>query len=113
MKDPNGTDDFIQTGKMTLPVDRPVIVDVTSKDVIHNLALIPMRMAQDATPGVRAHIWFIPTKVGEWDIICGQLCGPGHSSMKALLKVVPQKEFDDFMKDKSEAALRRRWTKPR
>ena len=106
MKDANGADDFIQTGTMTLPVDRPVIVDVTSKDVIHNLALIPMRMAQDAVPGTRAHIWFKPTKIGEWDIICGQLCGPGHASMRATLSVVSQKDFDALMKEKSEAAMK-------
>ena len=103
-KDPNGKDDFVKGGVMTLPVNRPVIVDVTSKDVIHNLALIPMRIAQDATPGVRAHIWFKPTKVGEWDIICGQLCGPGHSQMKARLVVVEEKDFDDFVKDNTPAA---------
>jgi cytochrome c oxidase subunit 2 len=106
MKDANGTDDFIQAGTLTLPKDRPVIIDVTSKDVIHNLALIPMRIAQDATPGVRAHIWFKPTKTGDWDIICGQLCGPGHASMRATLSVVEQKDFDAMMKEKSEAAVK-------
>ena len=106
-KDPNGKDDFVKGGVMTIPVDRPVIVDVTSKDVIHNLALTPMRMAQDATPGVRAHIWFKPTKKGEWDIICGQLCGPGHSQMKAHLSVIDQKDFDAFIKENSEDALKK------
>ena len=106
LKDPNSKDDFVKGGVMTLAVNRPVIVDVTSKDVIHNLALISMRIAQDATPGVRAHMWFRPTKVGEWDIICGQLCGGGHSQMKARLVVLPQKEFDEFLKEGSEGALK-------
>jgi len=106
MKDPNGKDDFVKGAELVLPVDRPVIIDVASKDVIHNLALVPMRIAQDAIPGVNAHIWFKPTKTGEWDIICGQLCGAGHSGMKAVLRVVPQKEFDEFMKENSEAALK-------
>jgi cytochrome c oxidase subunit 2 len=105
-QDPNGKDDFVKNSVMTIPVNRPVIVDVTSKDVIHNLALVPMRMAQDATPGVRSHAWFKPTKVGQWDIICGQLCGPGHSSMRATLIVVPQEEFDEFMKENSESAVK-------
>lgn len=106
LKDPNGKDDFVKGGTMTIPLGRPVIVEVTSKDVIHNLALVPMRMAQDATPGVRAQFWFKPTKTGKWDIICGQLCGPGHSSMKATLEVVEQKEFDAFTKENSEDALK-------
>ena len=103
-KDPNGEDDVIKPATLTLPVGRPVIIDVTSKDVIHNLALVPMRMAQDATPGVRSHIWFTPTKIGTWDIICGQLCGPGHSGMKATLNVVSEADFDSEMKGQSEAA---------
>ena len=106
MKDPNGKDDFVSGTFMKIPLNRPVIVDVTSKDVIHSLALPPMRMTQDATPGVSGHIWFKPTKVGTWDIICAQLCGPGHSQMRASLVVMPEKEFDDFMKEGSEAALK-------
>jgi cytochrome c oxidase subunit 2 len=54
--DPNGKDDFLSGGVMRIPVGRPCIVDVRSKDVIHNLALVPMRAAQDATPGVKSHM---------------------------------------------------------
>lgn len=102
--DPNGKDDFVNPGTMRLPVGRPVIVDVGSKDVIHNLALVPMRSAQDAIPGVKAHMWFKPVKEGTWDIICGQLCGPGHAQMKAVLEVISQKDFDDWAKEQSAAA---------
>ncbi|RBP47505.1 cytochrome c oxidase subunit 2 [Roseimicrobium gellanilyticum] len=105
-KDPNGKDDFVKGATLTLPVGRPVIIDVTSKDVIHNLALVPMRAAQDATPGVNGHLWFTPTKTGSWDIICGQLCGAGHSGMRGTLEVIPQKDFDEFMKEGSEGALK-------
>ncbi|MBL9129632.1 MAG: cytochrome c oxidase subunit II [Verrucomicrobiaceae bacterium] len=105
--DPNGKDDFVNPGTMKLPVGRPVIVDVASKDVIHNLALVPMRAAQDATPGVKAHMWFKPIKTGSWDIICGQLCGPGHAQMKAVLEVVEPKEFDDWAKEQSAAAKKK------
>lgn len=107
MRDPNGKDDFVNPGTLKLPVGRPVIIEVTSKDVIHNLAMPPMRAAQDATPGVKAHLWFKPTKTGTWDIICGQLCGPGHAQMKAILEVVEQKEFDDWLKEQSETGLKR------
>ena len=107
LHDPNGKDDFVSLNTMKLPVGRPVIVDVASKDVIHNLALVPMRSAQDATPGVKSHMWFKPIKEGTWDIICGQLCGPGHGQMKATLEVMPQKEFDDWSKEQSAAALKK------
>jgi cytochrome c oxidase subunit 2 len=56
-----------------------------------------MRSAQDAIPGAKAHMWFTPTKTGTWDIICGQLCGPGHANMKATLEVVSQEEFDAWV----------------
>ncbi len=105
-KDANGKDDFVKGSVMTVPVNRPVIVDVTSKDVIHNLALVTMRAAQDATPGVHGHLWFKPTKIGEWDIICGQLCGGGHSQMKARLAVVSEKDYEDFLKEGSEGAIK-------
>lgn len=104
--DPNGKDDFITSPILRLPVNRPVIIDVRSKDVIHNLAIVPMRAAQDATPGIRAHMWFKPVKTGSWDIICGQLCGTGHANMKATLEVVEQKEFDEWMKGQSDSALK-------
>ena len=91
---------------MRIPVNRPVIVDVRSKDVIHNLALVPMRAAQDATPGVKSHMWFKPTKTGTWDIICGQLCGSGHSQMKATLEVVTEKDYNDWAKEQSDSALK-------
>ena len=106
LNDPNGKDDFLSGGVMRIPVNRPVIVDVRSKDVIHNLALVPMRAAQDATPGVKSHMWFKPTKTGTWDIICGQLCGSGHSQMKATLEVVTEKEYNEWAKEQSDSALK-------
>ena len=107
LHDPNGKDDFVNPGTMKLPVGRPVIVDVASKDVIHNLALVPMRAAQDATPGVKSHMWFKPVKEGTWDIICGQLCGPGHAQMKAVLEVMPAKDFEDWSKEMSANAAKK------
>lgn len=103
--DPNSKDDFVSPS-LKLPKDRPVIIDVRSKDVIHNLALVPMRSAQDATPGIHSHMWFKPVKTGTWDIICGQLCGPGHAQMKAVLEVVEQKEFDEWLKGQSDNAAK-------
>lgn len=104
LQDPNGKDDFVNPGTMKLPVNRPVIVDVASKDVIHNLAIVPMRAAQDACPGVKSHMWFKPVRTGTWDIICGQLCGPGHAQMKAVLEVVEGPEFDEWAKEMSTGA---------
>lgn len=102
--DPNGKDDFVMTNTLTIPLNKKIIIGVTAKDVIHNLALVPMRIAQDATPGTEAHMWFTPQKVGSWDIVCGQLCGSGHGVMRATLEVLPPTDFDTWFKEKTPAA---------
>ncbi len=97
--DPHTADDFQVVGELRIPVDRHVIIDVASKDVIHNLALTPMRIAQDAIPGVGAQMWFKPVKTGEWEIICGQLCGSGHANMIAYLYVDGESDFEAFCEE--------------
>ncbi|NNE92528.1 MAG: cytochrome c oxidase subunit II [Verrucomicrobiales bacterium] len=94
--DPNAIDDFISVGELVLPKGRPCIVQVTSIDVIHGLALVPLFSQQDAIPGTEIPMWFTPTKTGEWDIVCAQLCGAGHAKMVATVKVVESEEFDSW-----------------
>jgi cytochrome c oxidase subunit II len=101
--DPNGKDDFTDLNTLTIPLAKKVIIGVTAKDVIHNLALVPMRIAQDAIPGTEAHMWFTAQKVGSWDIVCGQLCGSGHGVMAAKLEVKSPTEFDSWYKEKTPA----------
>lgn len=97
--DPNSLDDFITTD-LVLPKGKKVEIAVTSKDVIHNLALVGMRTATDADPGKVNRMWFIPITSGDSEIICGQLCGPGHGNMKAMLKVMDTMEqFDGWQKE--------------
>jgi len=94
--DPNGWDDFYEAGRLYLPNERQAIIDVRSRDVIHNLAIKSMRIAQDAIPGVPANMKFVPIKEGAWDIICGQLCGAGHANMKATIEVGSESEFFEW-----------------
>ncbi len=96
--DPAGQDDIITRNDLRVPVGRPVILDLSSKDVIHNFALYTMRIAQDTIPGSVIPMWFTPIKTGEWEVICGQLCGAGHSGMKALITVMPESEFAEWLK---------------
>jgi cytochrome c oxidase subunit II len=93
--DPNGFDDFVDT-TLKLPVERPAIVNVTSTDVIHNYAIIPMRIQQDAIPGVDIPMWFSPLREIETSVVCAQLCGSGHANMKGRLEVVKQSDFDKW-----------------
>ncbi|MES2709559.1 MAG: hypothetical protein V4726_23380 [Verrucomicrobiota bacterium] len=100
-EDPNGWDDFI-SGSLTLPKGGKIEINVTSKDVIHNLALPVMRIAQDADPGKESRMWFVPTKIGKSEIICGQLCGPSHGNMKSIMEIVADdKAFKGWMNEQN------------
>ncbi|HZJ17936.1 MAG TPA: cytochrome c oxidase subunit II [Chthoniobacteraceae bacterium] len=96
--DPAGRDDF-WSKDLHLINHKPTVVRVSSRDVIHGLALHQMRIQQDAMPGMEIPQWFRPIKTGTWEIICAQLCGVGHSAMRATYTVEEQKEFDQFQKD--------------
>lgn len=100
-EDPNGMDDVV-TGSLVLPNRKKIEINVTSKDVIHNLALPTMRIAQDADPGKFSRMWFVPTKSGKSEIICGQLCGAVHGNMRSELEVVADtKKFDAWLSEQN------------
>ncbi|CAN5143035.1 hypothetical protein BH20VER2_BH20VER2_05560 [soil metagenome] len=99
---PEGHDDLVVANELHVPVDRPVIIDISSKDVIHNFAVPSMRAAQDAIPGQIIPMWFKPIKTGSYEIVCGQLCGLGHYSMKGMLVVDTQEEYQEWLKERIE-----------
>ncbi len=102
--DPAAKDDLVAMGELHVPVDRPVIVETSSKDVIHNFALPSMRAAQDAIPGQVIPLWFRPIKVGSYEIVCGQLCGLGHYGMKGSLVVDTPEDYQAWLKERVELA---------
>src|SRR3954452_11746607 len=97
-------DDIVVLGELHVPVNRPVIVETSSKDVIHNFALPHMRAAQDAIPGQIIPLWFRPIKTGTYEIVCGQLCGLGHYGMKGTLVVDNPDEYQACQKERVELA---------
>ncbi len=101
---PEAKDDLVVLGELHVPVDRSVIVEVTSKDVIHNFALPHMRAAQDAIPGTIIPLWFKPIKIGTYEIVCGQLCGLGHYGMKGSLVVDSPEDYQAWLKERVELA---------
>jgi cytochrome c oxidase subunit 2 len=102
--DPNAKDDLVVLGELHVPVDRNVIMDVSSKDVIHNFGLPNLRIAQDAIPGQMIPMWFKPIKTGSYDIVCGQLCGLGHYAMKGTLVVDTPADYQAWLKERAELA---------
>jgi cytochrome c oxidase subunit 2 len=95
-------DDIQTMAELHVPVDRPVIIELSSKDVIHNFALPHMRSAQDAIPGQIIPMWFKPIKTGSYEVVCGQLCGLGHYSMKGMLVVDSPEDYQAWLKERAE-----------
>lgn len=102
-KSGDGADDILSQ-EFHIPVDRPIICDITSKDVIHSFFLPVMRVKQDAIPGMRIPTWFQATKTGTYEVACAQLCGNNHYSMRALMYVQNQTDFDKWLVEKAKPA---------
>lgn len=104
-KDPAGKDDIQEPNFVHVVVNKPVIIRLSSKDVIHSFKVIAMRVTQDAIPGMRIPIHFTPTQTGTYQINCAQLCGQGHASMASGYMVVEsQEDFDKWIAKQTPAA---------
>jgi cytochrome c oxidase subunit 2 len=103
--DPAGKDDVQVFNEIHVPVNKPVLVYLSSKDVIHSIKLVAMRVTQDAIPGLRIPFTFPPTKVGRFQIECAQLCGNGHAAMAGgFIVVQSQDDYEAWLKSKSGSA---------
>jgi len=96
-------DDIDSLGQLALPVNRPILIYLTSMDVIHSFSLNQMRVKQDAIPGVTFPVWFTPTKTGDWEINCSQLCGLGHFRMRGFYSIKTQADYDAWLKEEAAA----------
>lgn len=104
-QDPAGKDDVQVLNEMHVPINKPVIVYVSSKDVIHSFKLPAMRVEQDAIPGMRVPVWFKPVKEGRFQIYCAQLCGNGHANMaQGVIVVESEPAYQQWLASKSGAA---------
>jgi cytochrome c oxidase subunit 2 len=95
--DPAAADDVVSINRMNLPVDKPAIIYLSTQDVIHSLGIAEMRVKQDAIPGMEIPMWFVPTRSGDYQVNCSQLCGLGHYRMKAEVTIQSQAEFDAWL----------------
>jgi cytochrome c oxidase subunit II len=90
-------DDFTVRNQLHIPVDQPVVVHLTSEDVIHSFFVPEFRVKQDAVPGLTINVWFQATKTGEYEIGCAELCGMGHYRMRARVFVHTPDEFNAWL----------------
>ena len=107
--DPANYDDVVTTQTMYIVKGRPVKLIIGSRDVIHDVGLNHFRLKMDAVPGIPTTLWFTPKyttkemkqRTGNpdfvYEISCDQMCGNGHYSMKGIIEVVTQEEFDAWI----------------
>ncbi|MEO5348625.1 MAG: cytochrome c oxidase subunit II [Magnetococcus sp. YQC-3] len=82
---------------LVVPVGKPVVLRMTSTDVVHSFFLPEHRVKEDLMPGRVTYLWFHPKKAGETLATCAEFCGNRHAFMWAKVKAVPQAEFDTWM----------------
>ncbi|HYJ46226.1 MAG TPA: cytochrome c oxidase subunit II [Pyrinomonadaceae bacterium] len=95
-KDPSARDDLM-TSTLVIPVNRPTELILRSKDVTHSFWVPQLRFKQDLVPGMQIHVHFTPTKVGQFQLACAELCGMNHFSMKGTLLVLPEAQYNEVM----------------
>ena len=97
-----GRDDIVLLSQIHLPVNRPVIIQLSTKDVIHSFGLPEMRVKQDAIPGFVMPVWFIPNRVGDYEIACSQLCGLGHFRMRGFVNIKSEADYKAFLDEEAK-----------
>lgn len=107
--DPAAADDVTAINQLHLPVGEPALIHLSSKDVIHSFSVPEFRVKQDAVPGLRTPLWFVPTVTTEemrrrlgdetynYEIACAELCGLGHYRMRGFVTVETPEEFEAWL----------------
>jgi cytochrome c oxidase subunit 2 len=95
--DPAARDDKVES-QLVLPADREVDLVLHAQDVVHSFYVPAMRLQMNAVPGMVTHLRFTPERAGSYEAVCSQLCGLGHYRMKAVVRVLPAAEYDQWEK---------------
>jgi cytochrome c oxidase subunit II len=96
--DPKGADDIlISTPEVHLPVNKPVKLLLRSKDVNHQWAVAQFRVKMDMVPGMVTYVWLTPTRTGQFDVLCEQLCGLAHFAMRGRVVVDEERAFQAWL----------------
>jgi len=90
-------DDFENPYELVAPVDEPVTLALRSRDVIHSFFVPNFRLKQDVLPGSTLSTWFEAREIGEYDLVCTQLCGFGHYNMAGRIKIVSRADYDAWV----------------
>ena len=100
--DPNGQDDvLVHNAEIHIPIDKPVKFLLRSKDVLHDFAVAQFRVKMDLVPGMNTFLWLTPTREGRFEILCEELCGVGHHTMRGAVIVDDQGSYDTWLANQS------------
>ena len=91
--------DDLQSGELVLPLGREVRFTMRSVDVIHSFWVPNFGQKMDAVPGIETEILVTPDELGEFEVVCAELCGLGHATMRAAARVVEPSEFDAWVQE--------------
>jgi len=98
-------DDFTRRSQLHMPVNKKILVTLSSEDVIHSFFLPNFRLKQDAVPGMHIKAWFEATKTGEYVLGCAELCGLGHYKMKGRGFVHTDAEWQQWLQQQAATTL--------
>lgn len=103
--DPAGQDDIlVEFDAMHIPVDQPVNLLLRTPDVLHDFYVPQFRAKMDMVPGLVSYMWLTPTRTGEFEVICAELCGRAHYAMRGNVVVDDQESFDTWLAAQSTYA---------
>jgi cytochrome c oxidase subunit 2 len=94
----------VNSTTLVLPEDRPVDFRINTEDVIHSFWVPEFRLKSDAVPGLTTKIRLTPDRIGRYQVVCAELCGLGHSTMRQNVRVVSAGSFDSWLEDQRRAA---------
>jgi cytochrome c oxidase subunit 2 len=101
--DPDAADDVVVGNELHMPLGKTVLIKLTSKDVIHDFFVPEFRIKQDAMPGMEIPVWIEPNRVGKYELACAQLCGFGHSLMRADVYVDSPEDYAKWLQSRAAA----------
>ncbi|MCG9893374.1 MAG: cytochrome c oxidase subunit II [Thermosynechococcaceae cyanobacterium MS004] len=100
----NYPDTGVVAGELHLPLGKPVYLNINAADVIHAFWVPEFRLKQDAVPGIETHMSFVPSKVGNYPLICAELCGAYHGGMRTRVIVQTPEDYQAWVKSNQVAA---------
>ncbi|MCM2360002.1 MAG: cytochrome c oxidase subunit II [Geobacteraceae bacterium] len=92
--------------KLYVPVGKPVLVNLVSKDVIHGFFIPAFRVKRDVVPGMKNHVWFVASRAGSYDLFCSVYCGTAHSAMISSVEALPAADFAAWLKEEERGEER-------